>query len=55
MEQGQFRMIKWYYHLIGRIDWNECRGLNYQSIIEVMEDNLAGLYNVRLSPSFSSL
>lgn len=41
--QGHFRMIKAYYYLVGRIEWNECRSQNHQSIIEVMEENLEGL------------
>ncbi|ORY74099.1 Spc7 kinetochore protein-domain-containing protein [Leucosporidium creatinivorum] len=41
--QGQFRMIKAHYYLVGRIEWNECRAQNHQAIIEVMEDNLEGL------------
>ncbi|KAK4051993.1 hypothetical protein OIO90_004523 [Microbotryomycetes sp. JL221] len=41
--QNQFRMIKAYYYLVGRIEWNECRAQNHQSIIEVMEENLEGL------------
>ncbi|KAK4050282.1 hypothetical protein OIV83_003603 [Microbotryomycetes sp. JL201] len=41
--QNQFRMIKAHYYLVGRIEWNECRALNHQSIIEVMEENLEGL------------
>ncbi|KAM0786347.1 hypothetical protein ACM66B_001819 [Microbotryomycetes sp. NB124-2] len=41
--QNQFRMIKAHYYLVGRIEWNECRAQNHQSIIEVMEENLDGL------------
>jgi hypothetical protein len=42
-------MIKAHYYLAGRIDWNECRSSNHQSIIEVMEENLEGLRAVRAS------
>lgn len=44
--QNQFRMIKAHYYLVGRIEWNECRAQNHQSIIEVMEENLEGLMAV---------
>lgn len=39
-------MIKAHYYLVGRIEWNECRAQNHQSIIEVMEENLEGLLAV---------
>ncbi|GAA5990335.1 hypothetical protein JCM11641_006254 [Rhodosporidiobolus odoratus] len=41
--QSQFRQIKLYYLLQGQVEWKECRGENYQQIIEVMEQNLEGL------------
>lgn len=53
-EQSQFRMIKAHYYLVGRIEWNECRSSNHQSIIEVMEENLEGLRAVRSFALFSN-
>lgn len=47
-------MIKAHYYLVGRIEWNECRSSNHQSIIEVMEENLEGLRAVRSSFARSS-
>ncbi|SCV70498.1 BQ2448_1892 [Microbotryum intermedium] len=41
--QVQFNMIKRHSHLAERIQWNECRTTNLDSIIDVMEHSLQGL------------
>lgn len=46
--QSQFGKIKAYYYNVGRIDWNNFRAENHQYVIEVMEQNLQGLRDVRL-------